>query len=349
MSKSFQIIDQSESGGCGCKIPSSLLTKILSQTAAANTVSDDKVILGFESSDDCAVYDAGEKYLLFTTDFFSPIVNDPYVFGQLAASNAVSDIFASGGVPLIANSIMAFDPEVVPAEQVTQMILGAQSVMNAFNVSIVGGHTIKNSQPLYGFSIIGEVEKHRLKKNNTARSGDLLVMTRPLGVGILANALKTGLIEQADISASVLAQITGNNAFGRTLSESPEVSSLTDITGFGLIGHINEMIGLGQLDVDLDTTTLKFYDAAESLAALVTSAESGIFSNIKKYTQFVEYVTELSLARKFLLHDPQTNGGLLFTVTAEGLETNRQKWELLCPDLTVIGRIKDGTGKISVN
>ncbi|QXH90132.1 selenide, water dikinase SelD [Pseudomonas sp. So3.2b] len=348
MSMFCQIMDKSESGGCGCKIPSSVLTKILSQTAAANTVSDDKVVLGFESSDDCAVYDAGEKYLLFTTDFFSPIVNDPYIFGQLAASNAVSDIFASGGSPLIANSIMAFDPEQVSVEQVTQMILGAQSVMNRFNVSIVGGHTIKNSQPLYGFSIIGEVEKHRLKKNNTARAGDLLVMTRPIGVGILANALKSGVIEQKDIAASTLAQITGNNAFGRTLSESPEVSSLTDITGFGLIGHISEMVGLGQLDVDLDTSSLVFYDGTESLAVAVTSADSGIFSNIKKYAQNVEYLTDPPLARKFLLHDPQTNGGLLFTVSAEGFEKNHQKWQALCPDLIVIGRMTEGTGKIKV-
>ncbi len=348
MSTFCQIMDKSESGGCGCKIPSSVLSKILSETAAANTVSDDKVVLGFESSDDCAVYDNGDNYLLFTTDYFSPIVNDPYVFGQLAASNAVSDIFASGGYPLIANSIMAFDPEQVPVEQVTQMILGAQSVMNKFNVSIVGGHTIKNSQPLYGFSIIGQVEKNRLKKNNTAKAGDVLVMTRPLGVGILANALKAGILEQTDIAAHTLALITGDNEFGRTLSASPEVSSLTDITGFGLMGHISEMVGLGQLDVTLDTAALAFYDAAESLAVAVTSSESGVFANIRKYAQHVEYLGELSLAHKFLLHDPQTNGGLLFTVSEACLAENRQAWQSLCPDLMVIGRVTHGAGKIKV-
>lgn len=348
MSTFCQIMDKSESGGCGCKIPSSVLTRILSETASANTVSDDKVVLGFESSDDCAVYDNGDNYLLFTTDYFSPIINDPYVFGQLAASNAVSDIFASGGYPLIANSIMAFDPEQVPVEQVTQMILGAQSVMNKFNVSIVGGHTIKNSQPLYGFSIIGEVEKHRLKKNNTARAGDVLVMTRPIGVGILANALKAGIIEQSDLSAQTLERITGDNEFGRTLSASAEVSSLTDITGFGLIGHISEMVGLGQLDVMLDTDALTFYDDAQALAVAVTSADSGVFANIKKYTQHVEYLTELSLAKKFLLHDPQTNGGLLFTVSEACLADNRQAWQALCPDLMVIGRVTQGAGKIKV-
>lgn len=348
MSTFCQIMDKSESGGCGCKIPSSVLTKILSETAAANTVSDNKVVLGFESSDDCAVYDNGDNYLLFTTDYFSPIVNDPYVFGQLAASNAVSDVFASGGYPLIANSIMAFDPELVSVEQVTQMILGAQSVMNKFNVSIVGGHTIKNSQPLYGFSIIGEVEKHRLKKNNTAKAGDLLVMTRPIGVGILANALKVGVIEQADIAAQTLARIIADNAFGRTLSASPEVSSLTDITGFGLIGHVSEMVGLGQLDVMLDMDAVDFYEGVESLAVAVTSADSGIFSNIKKYAHHVEYLTDLSLAGKFLLHDPQTNGGLLFTVSAACLEANREVWQELCPDLAVIGRVTEGAGKIRV-
>lgn len=348
MSMSCQIMDKSESGGCGCKIPPSVLTKILSQTAAANTVSDDRVVLGFESSDDCAVYDNGNNYLLFTTDYFSPIVNDPYIFGQLAASNAVSDIFASGGYPLIANSIMAFDPEVVSVEQVTQMILGAQSVMNKFGVSIVGGHTIKNSQPLYGFSIIGEVEKHRLKKNNTAQSGDLLVMTRPLGVGILANALKAGVLEQSDLAPHTLARITGDNAFGRTLSECQDVSSLTDITGFGLIGHISEMVGLGQLDVSLDMNALAFYDGAEALAVAVTSADSGIFANIKKYAQNIAYLAELSLARKFLLHDPQTNGGLLFTVSAAGFAANQQAWRSICPDLSVIGQITEGTGKIKV-
>ena len=173
-------------------------------------------------------------------------------------------------------------------------------------------------------------------------------MTRPIGVGILANALKNQVIEQEDIPASTLAQITGDNAFGRTLSESPEVSSLTDITGFGLIGHISEMIGLGQLDVDLDSNNLVFYDGAESLAVAVTSADSVIFSNIKKYAQSVEYLADLPLARKFLLHDPQTNGGLLFAVSAEGFEMNHKKWQALCPDLIVIGRMMEGTGKIKV-
>lgn len=348
MSTFCQIMDKSESGGCGCKIPSSVLSKILSETTAANTVADDKVVLGFESFDDCAVYDNGDNYLLFTTDYFSPIVNDPYVFGQLAASNALSDIFASGGTPLIANSIMAFDPQQVPVEQVTQMILCAQSVMNKFNVSIVGGHTIKNSQPLYGFSIIGEVEKHRLKKNNTAKAGDVLVMTRPIGVGILANALKAGIIEQTDLSAPTLARITADNAFGRTLSASIEVSSLTDITGFGLIGHISEMVGLGELDVTLDTAALTFYDDAESLAVAVTSADSGVFANIRKYAQHVEYLSDLPLAKKFLLHDPQTNGGLLFTVSEACLADNRQAWLADCPDLMVIGRVTHGAGKIKV-
>jgi len=341
-------MDKSESGGCGCKIPSSVLSKILSETAAASEAKNDKVVLGFESSDDCAVYDAGDHYLLFTTDFFSPIVNDPYVFGQLAASNAVSDIFASGGKPLIANSIMAFDPEQVPVDQVTQMILGAQSVMNRFNVTVVGGHTIKNSQPLYGFSIIGEVEKNRLKRNNTARKGDLLIMTRPLGVGILANALKAGLIDQTDISPATLEQITGHNAFGRTLSEYDEVSSLTDITGFGLIGHACEVVGLGQLNIELDTSSLDFYEDAESLAVAVTAADSGLFANIRKYSQYVEYQTELPLATKFLLHDPQTNGGLLFTVSEAQFSANQAIWQTLSPSMKVIGRLVDGTGKIHV-
>ncbi|WP_256930697.1 selenide, water dikinase SelD [Pseudomonas sp. ABC1] len=341
-------MDKSESGGCGCKIPSVMLSRILSQTAKANTVIDEKVVLGFESSDDCAVYEMGEKYLLFTTDFFSPIVNDPYIFGQLAASNAVSDIFASGGTPLIANSIMAFDPDTVSSDQVTQMILGAQSVMNRFNVSVVGGHTIRNSQPLYGFSIIGEVEKSRLKKNNTATSGDLLVMTRPIGVGIIASALKSGLIDQKDIIPSTLEKITGDNSIGRVLSEKSWVSSLTDITGFGLVGHISEMIGSGRLDVELDVNSLKFYDGVESLAVSVTSPESGVFGNIKKYAQCVNYLVDLPLAKKFLLHDPQTNGGLLFTVAPEEFEVSRHAWEMLCPDMTVIGKIKDGAGKIKV-
>lgn len=348
MSMACQIMDTSESGGCGCKIPSSVLSRILSETAAASTASNDKVVLGFESSDDCAVYDAGDHYLLFTTDFFSPIVNDPFVFGQLAASNALSDIFASGGKPLIANSIMAFDPEQVPVDQVTQMILGAQSVMNRFNVTIVGGHTIKNSQPLYGFSIIGEVEKHRLKQNNTARAGDLVVMTRPLGVGILANALKVGVLDQADIAAATLAQITGDNAFGRVLSACDEVSSLTDITGFGLVGHACELVGLGQLDIELDTQSLAFYEGAESLAVAVTGAESGVFANIRKYAQSVGYQAELALARKFLLHDPQTNGGLLFTVSEAAFAANCEAWSGHSPDMHVIGRVLDGTGRLHI-
>jgi len=341
-------MDQSESGGCGCKIPSSILSKILEETASSNTVKNENVVMGFESSDDCAVYNLGEKYLLFTTDFFSPIVNDPFIFGQLAASNAVSDIFASGGIPLIANSIMAFDPETIRSEQVSEMIRGAQSVMNRFNISIVGGHTIKNSQPLYGFSIIGEVEKNRLRKNNTAMEGDLVVSTRPLGVGILANALKSGLWTERDISSKTMEVITGHNSIGRMLSEYPEVTSMTDITGFGLVGHLSEMVGLGTLDVLLDIDQIEYLEGTEEIATAVTGSDSGVFNNIKKYSQDVHYVVEPSLEKKFLLHDPQTNGGLLFTVSKEVFNKYLVDWLELCPGMRAIGKIAKGTGRIQV-
>lgn len=348
MSDVCQLLDNAESGGCGCKIPSSILSRILSETAAASTTCDTRVVMGFESSDDCAVYDTGERYLLFTTDFFSPIVNDPFMFGQLAASNALSDIFASGGTPLIANSIMAFDPDQLSSEHVSQMVLGAQSVMNKFNVTVVGGHTIKNSQPLYGFSIIGEVEKDRLKTNNSARVGDLLVMTRPLGIGVLANALNAGMIERSDIGEESLERITGHNALGRTLSACPDVSSMTDITGFGLVGHASEMTGLNTLDIEIFQERLAFYPQSEALAVHVTGSASGLFANIKKYSQQVDYVSELPLARKLLLHDPQTNGGLLFTVDERAFELNQAQWHPLSPDLFVIGRLVKGSGRIKI-
>jgi selenide,water dikinase len=243
---------------------------------------------------------------------------------------------------------MAFDPDSIKYDKIKLMIQGAQSVLNKFNVSIVGGHTIKNSQLLYGFSVIGEVEKNRLKLNNTGNAGDLIVTTRPLGVGILSNAIKAEFIDEAKIGDDIWNIITGDNYFARTISEFEKVTSMTDVTGFGLVGHISELIGKGHLNAELEFGSIDFFENVLSLASNVTGSESGSFHNMKKYSDKVEYIRHLDLSEKIAIHDPQTNGGIVFTVSQQIWDENRADWISQNNNIKVIGKLVEGSGVILI-
>lgn len=304
-------------GGCGCKLDPSSLQEILKQFKGNK--SDENLVLGFDTADDCAVYSySKDDFLLFTTDFFTPLVDDPYVYGGLAAANALSDIFAMGGKPLIANAILGFPPDLIPANIVKDIMRGGQEKMDAVHCTLVGGHTIVNPQPIYGFSIIGRVEKNRLKKNTGAKEGDLLILTKPIGSGILSNALKLGLLSDPQYQ-SMLPYLLEVNECGYELGGIPAVNAMTDLTGFGLVGHVLEMTEGTGLCVEIDFNRIKIFDGTEDLCPAVLSPHSGALKNFNSYKDRVEFLGNWSKTDQYIMCDPQSSGGLLIAVAPNSL------------------------------
>ncbi|UTM58152.1 selenide, water dikinase SelD [Photobacterium sp. CCB-ST2H9] len=343
------LLDFSESGGCGCKIPPQMLTNILKTTQKKNTVKNEDILLGFETSDDCAIYNFGGKKLLFSTDFFSSTVSSPYLFGKIAAANALSDIYATGGRPLIVNSILAFPPDDIPMPYIEKMIEGAQEVMAECGATVVGGHTIKNAQPLYGFAVIGEAEDAHIRQNNTPRNHDLVIITKPLGIGIISNALKAGRLLEEELPESTLEIMSRVNRIGYSLAQYHGVSAMTDITGFGLAGHLSELVENTGFNVNIDGDAVPVIEGVEALSLAVTKNPSGTYNNISRYARFMKYEADISDELRLILHDPQTNGGLLFTVDEESYREHiLPLFEAEQSEHYVIGTISEGQGQIIV-
>ena len=307
----------SHAGGCGCKLDPASLQELLIHLPGK---SQENVVVGFETADDCAVYEYSDKdYLLFTTDFFTPLVDDPFTYGSLAAANALSDVFAKGGKPLIANVILGFPQDKMSKETVREIMKGGQKVLDEAGCLIVGGHTIINPQPIYGFSIIGRVEKENLKRNSTAQEGDLLLLTKPIGSGVLSNAMKLGLLEESayDKLVSYLIEV---NSCGRKLGKIPSVHAMTDLTGFGLVGHGLEMAEGAGLSLEISAEKVALFDGVKDLSLAVFSPQSGSVKNYNHYQHRVTFEGTWSNEDKYIFCDPQSNGGLLIAVSHEGLE-----------------------------
>ncbi len=309
----------SVAGGCGCKQQEDALSTILKVTK--QKTSDLSVVVGFETSDDCAVYDMGtDEYLLFTTDFFTPIVDDPYTYGVVAAANAVSDIYAMGGQPFIANTILGYPKDHVSSEDIKKIIKGGTETLDRSKCLIVGGHTIENPQPFYGFTILGKVKKDHLKRNNEVQDGDLLILTKPLGIGIYSNAMKLGLLNDY-LYQAMLPVITKVNTEGTALASIKSVHAMTDLTGFGLIGHVLEMCQLNNLKVEITIDSVPLLPEVEKLASAVISPTSGIMKNFYNYKRKVKAHKRLDLYASLPFYDPQSNGGLLIAASEAEIET----------------------------
>jgi len=304
-------------GGCGCKISPQELDRILS--TSKQTYRNSNTFIGFESAEDCAVYDNGKNYMLFTTDFFTPLIDDPYVYGFSAAANALSDIFAMGGNPLIASSILGYPKDQVPLSYIEAMIQGSNDAMDLVGCHVVGGHSIQNPQPIFGFSIIGEVNYSRLKRNNTAEAGDLLILTKPLGVGIYSNAHKLGLLKEI-LYEKFVDSLRHINSQGQVIAQLNEVSAMTDITGFGLIGHCLEMCQENRISAKIYIDEIPFLPETADLFELTYSPESGINKNYHSYKDKTVVDPSVSELQARLLFDPQSNGGLLISVKPRKFE-----------------------------
>jgi selenide,water dikinase len=311
----IRLTQYSHGAGCGCKIAPAVLETILHTTQIAPVNS--RLLVGNESSDDAAVYDLGNgQALITTTDFFTPIVDDAYDFCRIAAANAISDVYAMGGTPLVAIAILGWPVEKLAAEVAQQVVEGGRAICAQAGIPLAGGHSIDSPEPIFGLAVNGLVATQNLRRNNTARAGDLLFLTKPLGVGILSTAQKRGMLAQ-DQLAMIVKQMTTLNKIGQALGQMEAVHAMTDVTGFGLLGHLVEMAGGSNLSAEL------WYDHIPAVEGVKELISRGVFPdgttrNWSSYGQKIQFESGVNVMEAFrLLPDPQTNGGLLVSVQPE--------------------------------
>lgn len=303
-----------KASGCGCKIQPAVLQEIL-QGFTLNAASFPHLVLGNSGGDDCSVYDLGDgKYLLQTVDFFTPLVNDAKIFGMAAAANALSDAWAMGGKPIMANAVMGWPVDVLPVSMAREVMSGALEVCNAVGVALAGGHTIDSPEPMFGLSVTGLVESTNLKTNGGAKVGDVLILTKPLGLGILSAAHKRGLTstEQDEILYKWISQ---TNDIGFHLGGIDGVHGMTDVTGFGLAGHLLEMCKSSGLGAVLNSNNLPKISQAMSFAAQFVLPDNAM-RNWNAYEGEIDMQDAGAFA---WLVDPQSSGGLLLSVGADSV------------------------------
>lgn len=303
--------------GCGCKIAPGVLKEILTPTALLPE--DKKLLVGYASNDDAAVYDLGNgKALIATTDFFMPIVDDAYDFGRIAAANAISDVYAMGGTPNLALAILGWPVDKLPIALAGRVMAGARAICLEAGIPLAGGHSIDSLEPMFGLSVNGMVDIGSLKKNNTAHEDDLLFITKPIGVGILSSALKRKLIKSED-EELLIKQLVKLNVIGEQLSKLITVTAMTDITGFGLLGHLIEMAESSELSVVLNYNSIP---KIPSLPFYISQSciPDATYRNWNAYSNKVYFDKDINMMEAFtILPDPQTNGGILFSANSSAL------------------------------
>jgi selenide,water dikinase len=336
----------SHGGGCGCKIAPGVLSEILKGTAAMPIPKE--LLVGIETADDAAVYQLNdEQALIATTDFFMPIVDDPFDFGRIAATNAISDVYAMGGRPILALALVGMPINVLSTATIGRVLEGGASVCRTAGIPIAGGHTIDSVEAIYGLVALGLVHPKRVKRNADARAGDVLVLGKPLGVGVMSAALKKGELGEAGY-AQMIATTTKLNTPGPDLAAIDGVHALTDVTGFGLAGHALELARGARCTVRIDWAAVPLLDGVRTLAGqgFVTGASG---RNWAGYGHDVDLPANLADEDRALLTDPQTSGGLLVSCTPAAVDavlaTFRQHG---FGAAAVVGRIEAGAPRLAV-
>jgi len=295
-------------GGCGCKLSPAILRDLLASMPQATIFPN--LLVGTETADDAAIWRLNDtQALVATTDFFTPVVDDPYDFGRIAATNALSDVYAMGGTPILALALLGMPLGKLSTATVARILEGGASICAQAGIPVAGGHSIDSAEPLYGLVALGLVHPDRVLRNRTAQDGDALILTKGLGIGIFSAALKQGVLTQADY-ATMLASTTQLNAVGASLAAQPGVHAVTDVTGFGLLGHALELCRGAGLSARLSVRDMPTLPGAEALArqGLATGAAK---RNWDSYGASVEGAAPLPAWQSGLLCDPQTSGGLL--------------------------------------
>ncbi len=301
----------SRGGGCGCKISPQVLEEILDSQF---TFPDKNLLVGNNSKDDAAVYDLGNgDAIISTTDFFMPIVDDAFDFGRIAAANAVSDVYAMGGKPIMALAILGWPIDKLPISLAGEVMEGARKICDQINIPLAGGHSIDSAEPFFGLSVNGVVDISKLKKNNTAKEGDLIFITKPIGVGILSTAQKRGVLLPGDQKV-LIDQLTQLNTIGEKLGDLDGVHAMTDITGFGLAGHLLEMAEGSGLSAQIEYSKIKLCDGVKHYLEMKIMPDA-TFRNWNSYSKKIDFEKGVDVMEAFTtLPDPQTNGGLLIAV-----------------------------------
>ncbi len=346
MNAPLKLTSFSHGGGCGCKIAPGVLADILRQTKGFPVPA--QLMVGIETSDDAAVYKLNdEQALIATTDFFMPIVDDPVDFGRIAATNAISDVYAMGGTPIMALALVGMPIDKLPVETIGKILAGGESICAEAGIPIAGGHTIDSVEPIYGLVVMGLIHPSKVKRNADAKAGDVLILGKPLGVGILSAALKKGALN-ADGYASMISSTTKLNTPGRELSSIEGVHAITDVTGFGLLGHAREVALGSQLTVKIESSRVPFLPQAEALAAqgFITGASN---RNWAGYSKDVKLDSSIDDIRRALLCDPQTSGGLLVACSPESASQVLALFHRLgFMQATIIGSLEQGLPMVEV-
>lgn len=307
----IKLTQYSRGAGCGCKISPQILEEIL---LSQLSFPDNNLLVGNSSKDDAAVYDFGNgNALVSTTDFFMPIVDDAYDFGQIASANAISDIYAMGAKPILAIALLGWPVEKLSASLAKKVMDGARNICAKTGIALAGGHSIDSAEPFFGLSVNGIVAVGNLKKNNTAQEGDVIFITKPIGVGILSTAQKRNVLKEEHLKI-LINQLTSLNSIGETLGKIKGVSAMTDVTGFGVAGHLIEMAEGSSLSAELYYSQLNITEGVKEYLAqrIVPDAT---YRNWNSYSKKISFDKGVNVMEAFsILPDPQTNGGLLIAV-----------------------------------
>ncbi len=313
--KDIKLTQYSHGAGCGCKISPQVLSTIL-QTKLGKE-NNPNLLVGNDSRDDAAVYDLGDgTAIISTTDFFMPIVDDPFSFGRIAAANAISDVYAMGGNPLMAIAILGWPIDKLAPEVAQKVLEGGRSICAEAGIPLAGGHSIDSPEPIFGLAVTGRLEIAQMKRNDTAEEGCVLLLTKPLGVGILSTAQKQGKLkaEDADIAPKTMMQL---NKIGAELAKIEGIKAMTDVTGFGLLGHLVEMCEGSDLSAEIDLQNIPLLPKAKEYLEQ-GCVPGGTHRNWASYGDKVQLSTEDD---KLLLCDPQTSGGLMLAVAPSAVKT----------------------------
>jgi selenide,water dikinase len=330
----------SHGGGCACKLAPGLLAEVLAGFAPT---SHPDLLVGTETGDDAAVWrlDA-DRALVATTDFFTPLVDDPRTWGRIAAVNAVSDVYAMGGRPLFALNLVAWPSTELPMRMLAEVLAGGAEIGVECGFAVVGGHSVDDPEPKYGLAVVGEVHPDRILTNAGLRDGDALVLTKALGTGIVTSAIKGGTAS-GDVAEAAIASMTANNAAASVAAVAAGATGATDVTGFGLLGHLRKMVEASGVDVELDV------DAVPLLPGVRALAESGVVpGGTRRNRDWVADRVDAGARSELdvlLLADAQTSGGLLFGAAPDAAAAAARE---LGPPAAVVGRVRAGTGRITL-
>lgn len=336
----------SHGGGCGCKLAPSVLQQLLSSHPM--TTPYKQLLVGVETGDDAAVWELDNgTCIIATTDFFMPMVDEPRDFGRIAATNAISDVYAMGGTPIFALAILGMPVDKIPPEMVRQILEGGQSVCTTAGIPIAGGHSIDSPEPIYGLAVIGTAPKANIRRNSDAKPGDALILTKALGVGIYSAAFKKSALSR-EAYDEFIASTTLLNKVGAKLGGNPDVHAVTDVTGFGLLGHALEMARGSSVTVNVKASALPLLNDAVSLAqqGFVTGASG---RNWKSYDTAIQLPDGTPDWQRQILCDPQTSGGLLISCAPDKADTLLQDIVTAgYPAANIIGRIEAGEPVVTV-